>query len=117
MRILLFLLFIINFVPVSSQNTHMQNSTVVNNPQEGKQTTIKYSCKVFSSINRTWCYDIYKNDKVFIHQTSIPAASGNQGFKTKADAKKVARLVIEKLEKGEMPPSVTIDEMKNLKVL
>ena len=41
---------------------------------------------------------------------------GNEGFKTKADASKVAQLVIGKIKKGEMPPTVTIEEMQKLKV-
>ena len=52
-----------------------------------------------------------------IHQTSAPAVSGNEGFKTKEDATKVALLVIEKIRKGEMPPTISIDEMKKLNVL
>jgi hypothetical protein len=67
--------------------------------------------------NKTWGYDIYIEKRLFIHQPGIPGLSGNEGFKTKADAEKVAKLVIGKIKKGEMPPSVTIDEMKKLKVL
>jgi hypothetical protein len=55
--------------------------------------------------------------RLLIHQPSIPGLRGNEGFKTKANAENVAKLVIEKLKKGEMPPTVTIDEMKKLKVL
>jgi len=53
---------------------------------------------------------------MLIHQASIPGIPGNDGFKAKSDAKKVALLVIEKLKKGEMPPTVTLDEMKKLNV-
>ena len=42
---------------------------------------------------------------------------GNEGFKTKADAEKVAQLVITKIKKGEMPPTVSVEEMKKLKVV
>jgi hypothetical protein len=52
-----------------------------------------------------------------IHQPSAPGLPGNEGFKTKADAEKVAKLVIDKIKKGEMPPSVTKEEMEKLKVL
>ena len=52
-----------------------------------------------------------------IHQTSAPALSGNEGFKTKEDASKVAALAIGKIRKGEMPPTISIDEMKKLKVI
>ena len=52
-----------------------------------------------------------------IHQTSAPALPGNEGFKTKEDATKIALLVIEKIRKGEMPPTISIDEMKKLGVV
>jgi len=41
---------------------------------------------------------------------------GNKVCKTKADASKVSQLVIGKIKKGEMPPTVTIEEMQKLKV-
>jgi len=76
-----------------------------------------YQFIVITSINNTWGYDIIKDNKLFIHQTCIPGLPGNEGFKRKSDSEKVAKLVIEKLEKGEMPPSVTLEEMKELNIL
>jgi hypothetical protein len=73
--------------------------------------------KIIPGANKTWGYDIYNNGELFIHQPSIPALAGNAGFKTKADAEKVAALVISKIKKGEMPPTVFIEEMKKLKVI
>ena len=52
-----------------------------------------------------------------IHQTSAPGLPGNEGFKTKTDAEKVAQLVIDKIEKGEMPPTISIDEIKKLNAI
>jgi len=52
-----------------------------------------------------------------IKKPRIPGMPGNEGFKTKKSAQKVADLVINKMKKGEMPPSVTIEEMKKLKTL
>ena len=39
------------------------------------------------------------------------------GFKTKDAAEKVAQLVITKIRKGEMPPTVTTEELKALNVI
>jgi hypothetical protein len=75
------------------------------------------SYKIISSVNKTWGYDIYNNGKLFIHQPSIPALPGNTGFKVKADAEKVAQLVISKVKKGEMPPTLTTQELTALNVL
>ena len=52
-----------------------------------------------------------------IHQTNAPALPGNEGFKTKEDASEVALLVLAKIKKGEMPPTISIDEMKRLNVI
>jgi hypothetical protein len=97
--------------PGGKSNTETKVTEVV------EQTSTNYKYKVLQLNNNTWVYDIYKDEKILIHQTSIPGMPGNDGFKNKTDAEKVARLVIEKLKKGEMPPTVSIEEMKNLKVL
>ena len=72
--------------------------------------------KIIDAANKTFCYDIFADGKLMIHQPSVPGLPGNEGFKTKADAEKVAKLVISKIKKGEMPPSVTVEEMRKLKV-
>jgi hypothetical protein len=77
----------------------------------------KISSQVITSINNTWGYDILVENKIFIHQPSIPGVNGNEGFKSKLAAQNVANLVITKMKKGEMPPSVTEEEMKKLNVL
>lgn len=45
-----------------------------------------------------------------MHQPSIPALPGNIGFAIKASAEKI----IEKINKGENPPTISADEMKEL---
>lgn len=76
-----------------------------------------YQFKITETKNNSYCYDIFKGDKLLIHQTSIPGIPGNEGFRSKTDAEKIARLVIGKLERGEMPPSVSKEELQKLKVL
>ena len=50
-------------------------------------------------------------------QSSVPGQPGNEGFKTKEGAEKVAKLVIKKMKKGVMPPSIDIEELKKLKII
>jgi hypothetical protein len=114
MRQILSLVFLALIISVHGQSLNSQSTGQQNN---AKKNIPDFNYKIIPSINNTWCYDIYKNNKMLIHQANIPGLPGNEGFKKKSDAGKVARLVIEKLEKGEMPPSVTVDEMKKLKVL
>jgi hypothetical protein len=77
----------------------------------------KFTYKIIDAPNNTFGYDIYVDNRKLIHQPSTPAVAGNEGFKTKADAVKVAKIVIGKMKKGEWPPAVTVEEMKKLKVI
>ena len=69
------------------------------------------------SENNTFGYDIYLHDAILIHQPSRPSLPGNSGFATEEDAMKVAELVIKKIRKNEMPPTVTIEELHALGVI
>jgi len=77
----------------------------------------KLTYKIIDAPKHTYCYDVFADGRLMIHQTSVPALPGNEGFKTKEDATKVALLVIEKIRKREMPPTISIDEMKKLGVV
>jgi hypothetical protein len=83
--------------------------------EQFKGANITYN--IIPAANNTWCYDILMEGRLFIHQPSAPGLPGNEGFKTKEAAAKVAELVISKMKKGEMPPSITTDEMKKLGAL
>ena len=62
-------------------------------------------------------YTIFIDGEMYIEQKTIPAVEGNTGFTTKEDAEKVALLVIEKIKIGDLPPSVSVEELKRLKVI
>lgn len=117
MKQIIFLFLVIVFLTSNVQSSFGPSDSEIRIYKGEKQTIAKYTYTIIPSNNNTWCYDIFKDKKMLIHQPSKPGLPGNDGFKNKSDAEKVARLVIEKLKKGEMPPSVTIEELKNLKVL
>src|SRR5437762_14261006 len=83
----------------------------------GAYANTKLTYKVIDAPKQTYGYDVFADGKLMIHQTSAPALPGNEGFRTKEDATKVALLVIEKIKKGEMPPAISIEEMKQLNVI
>jgi len=64
--------------------------------------------------NDQFGYYIMIDGQMYIEQKNIPAVQGLNGFKTKEDAEKVAKRVIEKIKEGEMPPTI---EMKDLEAL
>jgi len=67
--------------------------------------------------NNTYGYDIYVYCSVLVHQPSRPGLPGNAGFATEEDAMEVAELVIKKIRNNDMPPTVTIQELRELGVL
>jgi hypothetical protein len=98
------------------QETTTQSSSGANFPTAA-QTESKLTYRIIDAPNHTWCYDVFADGRLMIHQTSVPALPGNEGFRTKEDATTVAVLVIEKIKRGEMPPTTPIDEMKRLNVI
>ena len=66
---------------------------------------------IVKSPNNTFGYHIIKDNRVLIRQTSIPGRAGTAGFKTKTDAENVAKAVIIKIKKRQMPPTLTKQEV------
>jgi hypothetical protein len=93
------------------------DSSVAKFPVASAYANTKLTYKIIDAPNHTWCYDIFADGRLVIHQTSVPALPGNEGFQTEKKASKVALLVIEKIKKGQMPPTISIGEMKQLNVI
>ncbi len=94
-----------------------EKKTTAQFPAASQFANSKFTYKIIPAANNTWCYDIIADGRMMIHQPSVPGLPGNEGFKTKAAAQKVADLVIQKIKKGEMPPSVTKEDMQKIGVL
>lgn len=109
------LLLLIATLGASAQDKTEKGGASFPSGEAFKNATLTYS--IIPAANNTWCYDILMEGRLYIHQPNAPGLPGNEGFKTKEAAAKVAQLVISKMKKGEMPPSVTIEEMKKLKAL
>lgn len=61
-------------------------------------------------------YYVFVDGQLMVEQKIIPGMPSNKGFINEAEAKRTAELVIKKMKKGEMPPSVSTDELKKLKI-
>jgi len=105
-----------SFAQAPSAPTHLRVSAVqFSGANVYARTTLTY--KIIDGAGHTYGYDVFADGNLMIHQTSVPALPGNGGFKTKENARKIALLVIGKIKKGEMPPTISIDEMKKLNVV
>lgn len=103
-----------------SSETLSVTPKIMNNPYKDAKIEIKIldNSKTAAETNiGGYGYDIYVFEALFIHQPTIPAVSGNRGFKTKEYANKVAELVTYKIKNNIVPPTVSIHEMDSLKVL
>ena len=88
-------------------------------PKENSKTTgVSTPVVSFELIkyNQGWGYKVYVNSKLYITQDLIPCVSGNNPFKNSADAQKVANLVVQKIEKGILPPTIALNELIELNV-
>lgn len=73
--------------------------------------------QVFESPDHTWGYDIYQDRHKIIHQPNVPGVAGNKGFASRKHALATARLAMTKIKHGEMPPAISIDELKKINAL
>jgi hypothetical protein len=86
-------------------------------PESAQFANSVFAYKIIKSPNHSFCYDIYADGKLMIHQPSKPGMAGNEGFNTEEKAIKMAEFVMGKIKNGEMPPTVTIQDMKQMNLL
>lgn len=117
-KIFVLLLFIVCYTkPTSAQN---QNTLPLQQISKAKDTNLyqnsQITYKIIHGISQTYGYDISVDGRLMVHQPNIPCIVGNKGFRNKTDAKKVAELVIQKIRKGILPPTVAVNELKELNI-
>jgi len=89
-------------------------ATMAQSPSEEQQTE-KLEYQLIEAAENTWGYDIIMDGKLFVHQPFVPGSKGSIGFAKESQAAAAAQLVIEKIQKGIMPPSLTINEVQLIK--
>ncbi len=89
-------------------------STVATFPEAGEHAAAALAHTIIDAPNGTFGYDILSDGALLIHQVNMPGQPGNEGCRTREDAEKLAVFVIGKIKKGEMPPTVTEAELKEL---
>lgn len=59
-------------------------------------------------------YQILENGKLVIDQQNIPAVQGLKKFKTREEAQRLGNHVKSLIERGIMPPTVTLNDLDSL---
>lgn len=72
--------------------------------------------KIIPAANGTYGYEIWIDRKIYIRQKNIPGRPGVNGFISKKEAASVARLVLQKISGGLIPPAVTRKELEELHI-
>ncbi len=99
--------------PIEQKSMNQTQTHLHNNTSSKQKSTSNFT--FFTHLQpEGWGYSISEKGKRIIDQQTIPGVPGNQGFGTSEDAQKVAELVIEKLEKGAFPPTVSEEELQKL---
>ncbi len=101
-----------------AQNTDSLKREMAKQKAANKEraANMQFQYFVIKAANQTFGYDVYADGNLYLHQTSIPGISGTNGFADTASAGRVARLAINKIKMGEIPPTITQQELKQLKV-
>jgi hypothetical protein len=80
-----------------------------------KNSNITFS--IIPSIENTYGYEIFIDNKKVISQPSIPGILGNRGFISIEQAQKVASLAINKIKNNILPPTITTEELDSIGVM
>jgi hypothetical protein len=87
---------------------------------KAKQANIKAAAKshfqhfVLKNEDGTFGYAIFINGNMTYHQPNIPAVSGAKGFTKLEHAEAVAKMAIQKIRKGESPPTLSVEEVERI---
>jgi hypothetical protein len=65
-------------------------------------TPVNWSSRVYQ-VNNGWGYDIYQKGELYIQQTFVPVKTGREPFASESQAGRAADMVMEKLNKGQLP--------------
>lgn len=110
----LLLLFVALFAYQPLQAQQSLSPAPAREPQPVSPAYSDLTYTIVPSENNTWGYEIFSGGKLLITQKSIPALPGNNGFKEQEQAMRIAELVMQKIRNGEMPPTVTVEELTAL---
>ena len=122
MRQFIILTVLVLLMACNAQNRQNLNESTENREINNKSTKVNHSFQKKIDIcilegEKGWGYDIKVNDKLYIHQPTIPCIQENKGFKTKEEAKKTAELVVKKIQLNKLPPSISMSELDSLGIL
>jgi hypothetical protein len=73
-----------------------------------------YRYQIIEAPEKTFGYDVYRDEALYIHQPHIPGMPGVKGFAREEQAKRAAELMVEKMKNGIVPPTLSEEEITDI---
>ena len=114
------LFFVFSLFFLSCNNNNRESNVIEeNNKHNGnlipEEQPLVYEVKTFVE-GYGFGYDIYVNNEIYIHQPNIPAVNGLHTFVSESDAIRVAELMVQKMKAGMTHPTISMEELFELKI-
>lgn len=77
-------------------------------------TPSNFRYQIIEAPEKTFGYDVYRDEALFIHQPHIPGVPGVKGFAKEEQAVKAAELMITKMKNGVVPPTLSEEEIADI---
>ena len=109
------------FLISCSSNEEVRENPQKNQPQkqetDSEPESEEASYKIIFTEEIGWGYQIFQGATLVVNQTHIPAIQGMKGFETKEKATIAADYILQKINQGIFPPTITAIELDSLGVL
>ncbi|MFA4851459.1 MAG: DUF4907 domain-containing protein [Bacteroidales bacterium] len=102
------------FLTACSNNTKKEEGGKDNQSKENPYAKAEIDIKTFQTDTIGWGYDIYIDGSLYIHQPHKPALPGIHGFNNEKSAQKTAELVVSKIRKNILPPTLSVGEADSI---
>jgi hypothetical protein len=76
------------------------------------QAAFRY--QIIEAPEKTFGYDVYRDETLYIHQPHIPGMPGVKGFAREEQAQKAAELMVQKMKNGIVPPTLSEEEISDI---
>jgi hypothetical protein len=86
-------------------------------PENNPYASADLAVEIIPAPNDTYGYNILMDGRIIVHQPSVPARPGVEGFRTVEAAQLVGEFVLQKIRHNSFPPSVSVSELDSLGVL
>ena len=112
-----YLLIFLVFLFSCSSNEEVKDGADKSQPQKHENDSKTASYKIIFTEEIGWGYQIFQGATMVVNQIHIPAIQGMKGFKTKEKATIAADYILQKINQGIFPPTITSHELDSLGVL